>query len=223
MEEILKFTTSEQSIRSQAFMFLWRILLAIILTNKYMNMHSYNYDFINFSFKEGLNFIFCIEFLFVVSIYLIYIFIFFWAVRFFLTIILLFMGNGRNTSDEKLDLLFWGFIRKRNLISFFRDRSSLEAVQILKSGTIDIITPLFNFVINRLNVLLANSVLIHTFIEVLETNNLYNWMFIGLFMLNDILLICAIVALLLLGYFHSINNRIEEWILTTSRRGFFVN
>ena len=41
MEDILKFVTTEQSRRSEAFMFFWRILMAVLLTNHKMNELGY--------------------------------------------------------------------------------------------------------------------------------------------------------------------------------------
>jgi hypothetical protein len=97
MEELLKFASSEQSTRSKAFMFIWRVLIAVLLTNRFMNNHNYYFTYIDLSFKEIIKFVYSIEFIVVVSVYLIMIFVFFWLVKFLQTILLLIL-NRLNSS-----------------------------------------------------------------------------------------------------------------------------
>jgi hypothetical protein len=219
MEEVLKFLSSEPSIRSKAFMFVWRILIAIVLTNKYMNSHNYYFVAGNISFREIVGFIYSLEFIFVVSVYLIMIFTFFWLVKFFGIILSLIFNPSPD--ENTLNDYFRVFVHHRGGFSHFRNRKSLESVQLLAEQIRHIQNPIFEFVENRMNVLLANSFLIHILIDEIEKHELYKWWLNVLFYLNDVFLIVSIIVLIVLTYLNESYDTIITWIVNVSRRGYF--
>ncbi len=219
MEEVLKFLSSEPSTRSKAFMFVWRILIAIILTNKYMNSYDYYFVSGNISFREIAGFIYSLEFVFVVSVYLLMIFTFFWLVKFFGIILSLIFNPSPD--EDTLNDYFRFFVHQREGFSHFRNRKSLESVQLFTEQIRHIQNPIFEFVENRMNVLLANSFLIHIFIDEIEKHELYNWWLKTLFCLNDAFLIVSILVFIVLTYLNESYDTIITWIVNVSRRGYF--
>jgi hypothetical protein len=175
MEEFLKFASSEQSTRSKAFMFIWRILIAVILTNKYMNCNDYYFSYTDLSFKEMIEFIFSIQFIVAASMYLIMIFVFFWLIRFLGIFLSIIFSCFSSVNERSLNGYFRFYVTNQRGISYFKNRKSLEYVQDLAEQCKQIYNPIFEFTESRLNVLLANSFLIHTLKEELQKHELYSW------------------------------------------------
>jgi hypothetical protein len=91
MDKIIEFATTEQSKRSHAFIFFWRIIMAILLSNHFMN--KMDYHFVNSEIKLNtlIDFIFSQSFIYASIFYLIFIFIFFWAFKFLSFILTVFV------------------------------------------------------------------------------------------------------------------------------------
>lgn len=89
MEEVLKLITAEQSKRTELFMFFWKVLIAILLTNAKLN--SMGYVFINAEIKINtvIKFILSEAFPYVCFYYLIFIFFFFWLIKILFVVIFL--------------------------------------------------------------------------------------------------------------------------------------
>lgn len=220
MEDILKFVSSEQSTRSKSFMFIWRILIAVIITNRFMNSHKYYFICIDLSFKEIIKFIYSIEFIVVVSVYLTMIFVFFWLIKFLGVILSLIFNCYGSVNEQNLNSLFRYNINNQQGVAYFRDRKSLEKVQLLAEECKQVYNPIFEFIENRLNVLFANSFLIHLVTDEIKNHNLYSWWLGAVFCLNDILLFIGIIVYMIIIFLNHHYDSIIEWIVNVSRRGY---
>lgn len=102
MEEILKLVTASQSERSKNFMFLWRILICVLLTNKTMNHFGYVITNETISPNLVLKFIFSPEFVLATMIYLIYVFTLFWSIKILGFTLYLILSNKQISKDVLL-------------------------------------------------------------------------------------------------------------------------
>ena len=129
MEDLIKFITTEQSRRSEAFMFFWRILMAILLTNHQMNELGYYFVNKEISLNTALNFLFSPAFFYASFYYLIFVFLFFWGLKVLVVIELVILGLFNIVmSEESLLIAFKLFdvFQKHNECWYFKDRDGFE-------------------------------------------------------------------------------------------------
>jgi hypothetical protein len=81
MEELLKFLSAPQSVRNRSFMYLWRVLMSVLLTNEVMLHYKYTLTDKEISINVIVTFILSPEFLLVIYVYLIFTFLFFWFLK----------------------------------------------------------------------------------------------------------------------------------------------
>ncbi len=107
MDKIIEFATTEQSKRSHAFIFFWRILMAILLSNHFMNNMDYHFKNSEIKLNTIIDFIFSQAFIYASIFYLIFIFMFFWAFK-FLSFVMTFVVFYRlkPMTNQSLDYIY---------------------------------------------------------------------------------------------------------------------
>ena len=132
MEDILKFVTTEQSRRSEAFMFIWRILMAVLLTNNKMNELGYHFINKDIGLHTAIEFLFSTAFFYASFWYLIFIFLFFWGLKVLISIEIIILGsfNVRLSEDYLLHVFrFWGMFTKFKGEWYLKDREAFEGLK----------------------------------------------------------------------------------------------
>lgn len=136
MEEILKFASTAQSIRNKAFMFFWRILMAVLLTNIKMNFLGFSVEMPSgeVHFPDIINYIFSAEFVYAIIFYIFYIFLFFWLFKFIRLIIEICIGDKQWDREQLLKKIRWWYlIQKPEGRNFYllKNKKSLLILELL--------------------------------------------------------------------------------------------
>lgn len=105
METIHQLILLNQSVRSKMFMFLYRILMAVIMTNFSMNKLGFEYNGADINFKNTYCFIISNEFLLVMALYVFYVFLFFWAFRMIIGLLVINHSFNVPLKDELIKIL----------------------------------------------------------------------------------------------------------------------
>lgn len=135
MEELIKFVTTEQSKRSDAFMFLWKVLMAVLMANHQMNKLGYYFINQEIKFNMIIDFLLSEKFFYASFFYLLWIGIFFWGLRVLTFVEMLFLSTiNVELSENYLLNMFekFGFFKK-DLDGnwYFKNREGFEAIQVL--------------------------------------------------------------------------------------------
>lgn len=191
MDQLIKFLTAEQSQRNQVFMFLWRILMAILLTNFAMDQLGFTFTKKEISANLIFKFILSTEFLLATFWYLIFIFLFFWFFKILGLGIMYFKSKNQMTKEEVLRILI-----KTNQFIFpakkENEKHGIKNLDVLKAVIKDKNNPSNS----RILTILANynGVLLSTIMAVIFIFPFYKC-------LLSTFLICIFLLLLILSYF----------------------
>lgn len=136
MEEILKFASTAQSTRNKAFMFFWRILMAVLLTNIKMIFLGFSVKMPSgeVHFPDIINYVFSTEFIYAIIFYLFYIFLFFWLFKFIRLIIEICIGDKQWDREQLLKKIRWWYlIQKPEGRNFYllKNKKSLLILELL--------------------------------------------------------------------------------------------
>lgn len=134
MEDFIKLFTTEQTKRTEFFMFIWKILMAMLTTEHIMRDFNYYYSNEEITSRSLINFIISEQFIWVVFIYLLLISIFFWGIRFSTHVVLIISSIIIRLLISK-DMFFAFFelltITKKgdNNEFYIKDKKSFEFIQ----------------------------------------------------------------------------------------------
>lgn len=221
MEELIKFLTSPQSVRNFTFMFLWRILLCILMTNEIMNSYGYFFTKKELTTNLVVFFFFTPEFLLATCVYLVCVFAFFWFFKIIGFVAIIAFSRKPIDIEELIALLQNAkIITKSNnnefgfLITDSDSDAFIKAVikdkkDIGKSKTLD-------FVSNWLNVAFSTTV---SYFQVYhKIPHLFGFYF-GVFMLI-LTFIMAIIATIVVYYYAKLD-LLESLRNDLSKYGYF--
>jgi hypothetical protein len=130
--EILKILTAKQSLRNQILMFLWRILLAILLTNHVLKRYDYEFQNTEIGLNDAIGFVLSPVFLLITIIYLLLIFLFFWVLKFIGVVIMLIARKSQFTKKET-----YNYLEKFNIVKKSNEAESFELNGIASLKDID--------------------------------------------------------------------------------------
>lgn len=217
MEDILKFVTTEQSRRSEAFMFFWRILMAVLLTNHKMNELGYHFVNKDIGLNTAIDFLFSTAFFYASFWYLIFIFLFFWGLKVLISIEIIILGsfNVRLSEDYLLNVFrFWGLFKKNNGEWYLKDRQAFVSLQKICFELNNSHTPAKENIYTYMNIIIST----YYWYKVLESKVIFPYN------LDTVFLVVGIFCLVqVLGFFWlmTTGDEFNNMLIKYRRKGFF--
>lgn len=215
MEELLKFVTAEQSKRSEAFMFSWKVLMAVLMTNHCMNQMGYFFINREIKFNMIIDFILSDKFFFAASLYLLWIGIFFWGIKVLMSIVrLVFVKMHVDWSEaELLKILHYAFVKDSNGNIYIKNREEFERIQLLSEAIEDGGQTGMERLYSLTNVIISTTFWLHTF----KNLDIPYYLDLILIVMSSI----AIVLLVFFEYFFCAGGKLQSVMLKYKSKGFY--
>lgn len=215
MEELLKLVTAEQSKRSAVFMFSWKVIMAVLMTNYYMNQMGYFFINKEIKFNMIIDFILSDKFFFAASLYLLWIGIFFWGIKVFMGVLrLVFVRKHVNWSEaELLKILHYAFVKDSNGNIYFKNRDEFQSIQILCEAIADGGGTGMERLYSLTNVIISTAFWVHTF----KNLDIPSYLDLILIVMSSI----AIGLLVFFEYLFCVGGELQSVMLKYKGRGFY--
>lgn len=221
MEQVLSFVSANQSIRNKAFMFFWRVLMSILLTDIKMNKLGFGTPLPEkeIHFPDIVRFVFSDEFIFSAILYLMFIFLFFWAFKILRLAIFDHLLESKQWSKEQIikRLKFWRLVRIRNNQALIKKRKSLIILRLImrdKAREENNGSSILNSVMTTWNVVFSTCYFVHS-----SDSFSNNFTYIPYMCYFVFAILTLLLYILLRFYFKT--DRLSSLVRELEPRGFF--
>jgi hypothetical protein len=223
MEQVLSFVSANQSTRNKAFMFFWRVLMAILLTDIKMNNLGLatNLPDKEIHFPDIVRFVFGDDFIFSATLYLMFIFLFFWAFKILRLVAFDHLLESKQWTKEEIieRLKFWRLVRVRENQVLIKKKKSLIIIRLVMRDKVkegDNGSSILNSVITTWNVVFSTCYFIHS-----SDSFCKNFTLIPAICYSAFFMLTLLLWHLLRFYFKT--NRLSTVVRELEPRGFFMS